>query len=87
MIMAIQSAVRCVEANPAESGAVTAVRADVAHMDALATFQALERELTASPIAVTYRGRSRFLKRAGLALVCSGLAVLIGGLLGTLSSL
>ena len=92
--MAIQSTVRCVQGSSARPGAVTSVRVDAAHfdagrMDAVATFQVLEKALSDSPIGVIRKGGSyaRFLKRAGIALVCSGIAILIGGLAGTLNSL
>ena len=93
--MAIQSTVRCVPGNPAAlPDSVTSVRVDTAlldagRMDAIATFQALERALGEKPIGIVQRGGSygRFMRRAGIALVCSGLAILIGGLAGTLGSL
>ena len=86
--MAIQSAVRCVETGPVEAGAVTSVRTETAHMDAIATFQALEQELARAPIGVVHKrdARTRFIRRACMALVCSGIAILIGGLMGTLSN-
>jgi hypothetical protein len=93
--MAIQSAVRCVPGNSAQlSDAVTSVRVDAAHldagrMDAVATFQVLERALSDAPIGASRKSGAygRFLKRAGIALVCSGVAMLIGTLAGTLGTL
>ena len=89
--MATQSAVRCVEAVPVKSGEATAVREDSAgRMDAVASIQALERELAEAPIASpvqVHKARERLFKRAGLVVMASGLAILVGGLAGTLSSL
>ena len=87
--MAIQSAVRCVETNPARPGEATAVRLDTApRMDAIACIEALELELNHTPIGTIQKGMAgaRLLRRTGVALVCTGLAVLIGGLAGTLGS-
>ena len=94
--MATQSAVRCVENSPVQSGAATAVRQngtmaseEARRLGAAACLSALELELKAAPIGAVQKGMAgtRLLRRAGLALACTGLAVLIGGLAGTLSSL
>ena len=89
--MAIQSAVRCVETVPVKADEATAIREDSAgRMDAAACIQALELELALAPFAVPVhrdKARARFWKRARLAMMFSGLAILIGGLAGTLTSL
>jgi hypothetical protein len=57
-------------------------------MDAVATFQVLEKALSDAPIGARRGGSyGRFLRRAGIALVCSGVAMLIGTLAGTLGTL
>jgi hypothetical protein len=91
--MAIQSAVRCVERDPAQAGAVAvrlegALPEDAGRRGAAARLSALELALSQAPFGAVQKGMSgaRLLRRAGLALACTGLAVLIGGLAGTLSS-
>lgn len=84
--MATQSAVRCVKT--VSAGAVLPARRESARrMDAAACFQALELELSKAPIGTVQKGMAgvRLLKRAGIALVCSGLAVLIGSVAGMLN--